>query len=661
MSARAASVVVVVLAGALAVWLLFDRQAARDDEAPVEAPATASSPGPALRGVTGGPDVHGAADAHEESDAADDRDNDQGEPGAATLAPATTGRGFFVSGTVSGPADTVLSEGTQLFVSGGDNARGDDIDEGAGVPLPADGAYTIDVTKLNPDTRTIRLRCDHPMFMPQIVSVDLGQFEPDSNDPGRAVAALHVTLHPAWTFTGQVTKADGTMPRRGADVAVFPRALSRGKHDPIESIETDNQGRFRLRVPAPGQYVIVASTYEGTQPAMRGVEARADTVQVEIEPIAVRPAAEITGRITIGGKRHPRFATIFADPSGHDGPVVELGYVDIALDVAAGTCWRTGEQAVVAQDGSFTFRDLSDGLYDLRYWRSRGPDRFGGKIRFDPVKAPGNVSIEVPGAVLRVRVEEGDDNLEGIPVEVEIAGRVEDNETEWNGIAWIVPGDEPIVLRVRHGGKVLERHVGPFAEGSDHEEQFRVAPASATLTVRVAGDDEDPIRLLGVYLRHEDGNTELRDARRDADGTFHVGRLQPGRYEIEFTPGREYFIASGYWLQQTKKDVLLPVRGKARVAVRAERGGRLRLDALDTKGVRQRLRCQIETARGEAVDVDFDEDWSHLDGTKTTEVRRPLPPGSYVARVTFAGDDGPTERRFHIEAGKTTEVIFRQR
>ena len=646
---RAIVLAVVCAAVLVAAWVLREP----------DSPSTAAGVGheDAAGPAASGPVLLGAPGEAATTPSAPPAADDDASPPATAPPPtvASYESTWLVQATITGfsSADDITQ--AKVLLSGEEDAEGDEFKPTEHeVSIAPNGTFVIPVAHVRPQDRIVSVHIDHEGFMPAAVALSEDAFAPAGDDPGRnRVASISIPLTPAYRLMGRVLRPDGTS-RATADVAVFRKGRDA---TPVDEVEASSKG-YQLRVPVPGPYVVVAAE-TNVQAALASVEVHER--ETKVPPLMLLPEAKIVGRATVGGRVPLARVSFWAYAPQGAGTRARVGYRDLRLDSTAGTVRNTAEYGTTDDQGNFEIHHLNAGPYRLDFWRDGGPDVLGPEPDLR-VQAPDeNVRADFPGAILRVVPKAGDGWATGADVSIHVGDLRGKLEVEpHRPPAWIVPAHESVTVRVQYFGKTWEQTVGDLQAGDDHTETVLVDPPkrSATLRVELRGEQADAVTLLGLYGMPDEGDTVLAKASW-GDGTFSFPGLRAATYELEFTPGREYFATSGYWLQQGLRGVVLHPGAESTLQVPLVEGGRIRVEALAKDGTRLSCRCLVFDAQGKDMDVWFDDgpQRDHLRALRPSVTHEPLPPGAYVAKAWIPGGD-PVEQRFRVSAGKTTLVTL---
>ena len=611
--------------------MLGDPGAAAPDQ-PLEAveDTTPDTNAPLLRGASDAADPALVEVEDDGDENGDDADDDSSEDGDSSAAKQATGPRFIVRGRFRGPTGAdALSTG--VFVGGGENAEGDDVDPARKKDAAVtDGTFEVDVTSIQPETRTVIVRLDHRDHMPGVMALSREQFvrRPESSPP-IFEAQVELPLAPAWVIEGVVVEDESDKPRYGAELGLFAADATGTGIQPLDAVESDGSGVYRLRAARPGDYLVFAKANDD-EPRMQRVVVDPDERHVMLPEFRLVGAQLLRGKITIGGRAPAQRVSLTAHRKAGRTPAVDYAYSEIAFDLETLQCWYTDETDWTNTEGEFELDELSATEYEFEYYRSDGPALWGRREpTFEPVRVPRDyLHLNIPGASLRVDVTSNNQPVENVPVTVEIDGRKVTRATDEHGVQWIVPVDASITIRVPDGEQTQERVIGPFIEGEHHVETLRVGANTATLVVHADGDLD--IETLGVWISYDGPGYANIDPQKGKDGVFVFEGLHVGTASVTTSPNRSPFAAWGFVLRKRFSDVAFKAGEETHLRIHPTRGGRLRIEARDRADTRVGVLCTIHAMDGKRLRANYEEtDGYDLRNDAPTVVRHPLAVGRY--------------------------------
>jgi len=191
----------------------------------------------------------------------------------------------------------------------------------------------------------------------------------------------------------------------------------------------------------------------------------------------------------------------------------------------------------------------------------------------------------------------------------------------------------------------------------------RAEPGAVRVTVvppRSPGPSRLPFRLEPVG----DAGENVRRTVAAVDGAFLIKNVVPGRYRLTAAHGLSG--ASTYCCEKTA-EVEVVSGCTAKLTIRLELGGRLRVAVRDDEGRFVSRRCRVVDERGSAVKLWFRRlgrtgewmasiNWTHDSGS--AETFPSIAPGTY--RVEFPNQAGAVEKAVtvRVKPGKTVDVVW---
>jgi RNA polymerase sigma-70 factor (ECF subfamily) len=578
----------------------------------------------------------------------------------------------------------------------------------------ADGSVRVDLAPLlaanesQDPLRVIQVTLDHPDYLRRRVEIPIPRRMRDvfHEGRGRAEVVLKQALDPApFKIAGSVRLPTGRDPGR-ARLALF--AATEGgrprEETPVDTARPGPDGRYVLRAPAAGPYLVVAALRVGLAPALRPQTALVDvrTAHTQVEVLAPDPGLEISGQVSSPAAQAPAHLSVRAELQQEGSPQVD--WEGLSWHVDRFECDRS--RALADAGGGFHLSGLGPYPYDLQVeqgvWQDGReiPTIFVGAhtYRSTLATAPANdVKLDFPWEVwlLRMAYENGD------------------VQAQWVGIPWYarhvfvgyVPDDRGRVAAfVRPGSYTSSEH--PFL--SPREGRRIRALVTPNAWSRLTFSDRPEGASLDLHLTHAlAGQTryyEVSFSRRGADGrerwmrdrsdvlrdgdVLHLHDLTPGPWRYEVVPRARSVVDLSSCLLAARGEVEIRAGARNRVDVRLREGGYLAIPAmgryvpsLGFPAVRKGLvgvhevRWRVLDGRGQEQHLQVCRRDAHDDafasplalgalaygfGHDDQDVRfwPPLPPGPYVLELWTKGRRKATLQRvsFGIRAGRTTRL-----
>jgi protocatechuate 3,4-dioxygenase beta subunit len=176
---------------------------------------------------------------------------------------------------------------------------------------------------------------------------------------GQELGGIDINFAPVHTvqLTGQVIDASTSLPSQGAEVTLL--SDQGNTIFPPGEVSADAKGGFEFRGVPPGAYILAAQSSRG-----RGKEEGKVTwgrMPVEVADVNINgvkltigPGVDISGRIRVEGKAS-----------------FDLSKLDVVLQPREGSALANlmpeVDNAAVKSDGTFLFRDVPEGNYDLDF------------------------------------------------------------------------------------------------------------------------------------------------------------------------------------------------------------------------------------------------------------------------------------------------------
>jgi hypothetical protein len=493
-----------------------------------------------------------------------------------------------------------------------------------------------------------------------------------------------VTLRRAVVVTGTLAIPDDSPPA-GAGVGAFeldderrPRWRDTLPIVPREARTADDRGRFRLRIDAPGRYLLVAVA-PGFAPVAHRVTLAAGA-PTDVGVLRLPRAATLEGTVSSEGSPLADAIVSAKAATGDEGLPVQVEGMEIH--------WTPGDRVVADghdrsdERGRFCIEGLSHGPHEISVWGIDLVDQT--RVRVEPdggraIEAPATgVRVEVgPTAFVEVHVRAGGLPVAGANVTIEHARGSTSRATGDDGISRqrVAPENDVRLKVAKDGYETVPLHLPTVAAGTTVRRTVDLEPVSEPSLVVV---------LTGPHARHVPRcliDLQPLDAREPGDDdaspgrtveaetqagagptTFRVRGLAPGRHRLRVHPGAGFMEAAGYYLP-VDREVALPAQGDLRVEVEASLGGRLRVAARDDAGRLLSAECRIRDATGQAREVMFQtfaatqsQASSGTLGTLSVAVvDPPLPAGTYT--LAFAMDGYRSQSvDVEVRVGETRDV-----
>lgn len=543
------------------------------------------------------------------------------------------------------------------------------------------------------------VRVTHPDYLEQLVTVALPQ-PFDRDDPplepleARVSFAPHCTVHGRVACNGEA-RLDQTL------VAVFRRDGARIQHRTLAHTSAASDGRFALKLPADGDFALVA-VLEGRRPCSRRVELTRADEALDLGLLFIEDGATLSGTASLGGAPPREVLSIGAVLA--DADLERNGWSALPWHFSNGggaLCWIDGAfelfhvQAQVHGDGTFEVHGLAPRDYDLTchgfaaaHNRARGP-------LTQRVRAPrADVRFDVSVALVDLRFEDGGLDHGLAPCEgtlrLEREGAAPDVQAlfiselaqgqhrtftfdpgERGAFVAEVPGRTParieftapaagerseLLLRVEHDPNrptttlVLRPVGGALAEGAAVVVHVRPVTAAGVEGERWFGLEYDA-RAQRVLVRN--GDLTLTD-------------LTPGRWQVVAYPSQAVGQRGSLWLD-ARLEVDLAA-GETRVLpLEFRAGGRLGVSAMGADGRLCTAAVEVFDARGEAVAVTFvayaaggggGSSHTHVLEFGPSQVVPNLAAGRYRLVCTPHTDSAPLAQDVDVRPGEVRDVVF---
>jgi hypothetical protein len=437
-----------------------------------------------------------------------------------------------------------------------------------------------------------------------VLTVELGQVLKD----------LVFKLTPQVAITGKVIDQDGD-PVAGAEITGYRMEYPNGRGQlaragPPVNPPSDDQGNFRIVNLTPGRYYLSAQV---AAPAGRARATEADVTTYYPGAIDFRDAKvlDATGGGEIHGiDIHLRRERVFSIrgtlvDAASGGPVLNATVIALPADGMIPDMQRVFSSQVNSHDGTFEFRNLSPGPYDLQAMRGpllrvtsgRGTmacrclgleiENTGGMARAKISIAGSDVdgvvlSLAAPAEISGTVKMEGDGPLAKTPAIalLESSGVTLNGPTEQikDGGAFVIKGLAPsqfllnvtslpdgFYVKSAHFGGADVTHAPLDLTGGGGTLEIVLSPKAAEITGTTTPD-----ALVTLWPKIADPGSPTRGSRSahaDQDGKFTLSGLAPGDYyAAAWEDGEPGLMQSPEFVRQFEAD------GAASVSL--EEGGR---------------------------------------------------------------------------------------
>ncbi|MBI5435298.1 MAG: hypothetical protein HZA52_20860 [Planctomycetes bacterium] len=570
----------------------------------------------------------------------------------------------------------------------------------------ADGSFELDVTapveawlRHVPPSELV-VSVDHPACLREEARVPFtsGAVSTSAPELERTEFRCELVLTSAALVTGSVAvPSDWALPREreavdGARVALFELVDGQPRGDrPVDSGKCDGAGRWTLRAPTSGPFVVVAHA-GGLQPSARTVELVLGR-PLDVGTLTLSRAAWISGVVRRMGRPVDAGTTVSARLTEVRGPdllIASPGWPSLRLQWLGDELRRIDASVTTDAAGRYRLEGLAEADYDV--WVSSAPNlrlHAGGRVVPERrVRAPAD-GVDLDGApgLLELRmVVDGRapnrDDLEGVqaefvPTDSErrvITFELTSNDGNYGRIQ--LEGGLGYTLRVLPGRfAATEVAVAPFSPGEERvlTLELRRADLESTLLLIPILEPSEPVDSLDLLVCDgADANVQRElwtRSERSTDGKFRCEPLPPGRYAVRVRAGPTLANgASSHYVEQWL-DVELPAGATVEREVELTLGGRVRMSAQDEHGAFVRAAVELRDAGGEKLGTEF---YCNVQGMsygcgwylceQGLNDHPPLPAGRYEFTLSAEGYESEV-RAVELVAGetRTLEVVLRRR
>jgi len=491
---------------------------------------------------------------------------------------------------------------------------------------------------------------------------------------------VEVALQRAGIILGRVENEAGRGVA-GADVGVFLLKDGTPIHSALEAAQTKEDGSYRLRVGAPGRYLVAARQLD-LVPAATEVELVPGT-SVAIDALILGEGVSIQGTVRYAGEPLAR-AIVDLALTADEAPL-SLG--------RGGAIWKSGcvhhryLQITCGDDGRYTFRGLTPGSYRIVVSGGTGlllhfeDIRNGGREVMAPAA---QVDFDVDALRLIAEFQINGRPLAGLHVWLNSLVKMEGPGEDGFGVFGLHEGntdkDGRTTVLVSRGGRYVfgvdgegyendtESFVTP-TEGTQHHQIIRVKrkPERPKLHVRWIGSGAEKLGQagFGFYLVGRGPDQQTAHPVRSvacSKGQCLLEDLLPGRWTLIVRPGRSWYEGFSHYAEH-RLEVDVPTKGTQEIRIPLLPGGMLRLTVKDGSGRLLGPRCTILDPEGVALDATFSVrsvrgitmNLGGLFEDAPSRLMQTLAPGVYEVRFTLKGYL-PKTVRTRIEAGRTTAL-----
>lgn len=499
------------------------------------------------------------------------------------------------------------------------------------------------------------------------------------NAEGIAIANVTIELEQTGWITGRVVD-ELDKPIGNAAVGLIVRTKPHVAPRILDSIATNEEGRYRLRAVENGTYELVAAA-AGRLPVLLRVEVQRGRGTAG-PVIRLTKGARVSGRLlglpeVIGGAWMGVYP---ADDGGGDVFVL----VQFPLALRGDRVLHYPQFAETDAEGRFAIAGLAPGKVSIQIEQGGGHTLLHSEAleSVSPtVTAPAEgveIRLALARIVMEVRIDgkpvakvstsfaavgrlpdADEDSLEGMIVWRSMGGRTgEDGRTSMTVSA---DADYAVSAEAEGRERVVRRVRSPAAGGESVVVIDLVkAENRRTLTVGFAGIQGNGIRSAYVAVLSGDRVDPKRvvPAGRQIDVTdarCTVELDHPGTH-LYVHPGARYAGSVGYWLP-----VILPIPKADRLTVPLRQGCGLEIDVRAPGGGAARTQCRIESADGVEQGVWFvgrKDGGAYITSSAIempSAIHPPLPEGRYTIVLSRDGEE-PLRHTVLLTPGKATHV-----
>ncbi len=538
----------------------------------------------------------------------------------------------------------------------------------------ADGSYEVDLSgvfQMESVPNNLRVRFDHPDY---VVAKPTLLTSSGRTKTGRPTEfRVDVTLKRATVVAGRVLRPDGN-PVVGGTVALLVRHDGRFRLNDVqepkaaEKSKTEADGTFRLRTDRTGEYVLAALTQD-LLPASRIMAVEHGVAPDPVE-IVMQAGLSIRGRVIVNGRpvADAQVEAYAPDPAFE----FQIDHHDLV--------WRDerlvpGDQkATTDATGAYEIKALDEPLRRTKVSRVKGlPIWYPLLEASKRVVQPGSdgVDFEIEGAHVEVRVQSGEQRLEGARATVLSPGKEHGDAYQQSDdegrVRFILPPDAALRLSVSHEGyKTVEREFRTLGVRTQSEEIVDLGPSlSGTLVLTLRDPKGKPIRNAEIRVTKEDDGFGFgfNDPMTSEIGVYRLEHLEVGESLLLVRPGRKAGLEFTSHFLPIRERIQLDLGKETMLSLTAELGGRLRVTVRDEAGQLIGASATLRDERGQKRRVMYvtqGEGFATMSsgGPGTASVSRVEPalePGEY--HMELSANDRETKRvSVTVRAGETHDI-----